>query len=169
MGMDIKNMGMLIAAPMACIFLILTLCAVVVESPHSTGIAVPMMRSRAAPLSNCELNGFTVYLRSDGKIGGGDREQTVSRKVLLSRVQDARDEIQDDTIFVIADPDVAYGQFVDLIADIHNAAPADHIAAVTRAGQVDATLIPSGAHEIWADRCRFEWPALQGQPKWPPR
>ena len=155
------------AAPMVCLFAILILCFFIVQRPASTGIRIPMMRTRAQPLSNCEFNGFTVYLRSDGNIGGGDRDSEVSQYTILSRIKEARDNIQDDTIFVIADPDVPYGQFVDLIAKIHDVAPADHIAAVTRTGQAEAFAGPSGAREIWADRCQFEWPALPGQPKWP--
>lgn len=167
MGMDLDNLRRLLAAPMACLFAILILCVFAVQGPVPTGIPIPMMRARAQSLSNCEFNGFTIYLRSDGLIGGGDRDDTVTESTILSRIVEARDEIQDGTIFVITDPDAPYGQFVDLVAKIHNIAPADHIAAVTPAGQIDATLIPSGAHEIWADRCRFEWPALPGQPKWP--
>jgi len=169
MGMDLDNLRKLLAAPMACLFAILILCVFVVQGPVPTGIPIPMMRPRAQQLSNCELSGFTVYLRSDGKIGGGNRDSEVSQSTILSRIIEARDDIQDGTIFVITDPDASYAQFVELVAKIRNVAPADHIAAVTRAGQFDATLIPSGAHEIGADRCRFEWPALPDQPKWPTR
>jgi biopolymer transport protein ExbD len=167
--MDLDRLRKLLAAPMASLFAILILCVFVVQRPIPTGIHIPMMRARAQPLSNCEFNGFTVYLRADGKIGGGDRDAEVSQATILSRIVEARDDIQDDTVFVITAPDASYGQFVDLIAKIHNAAPADHIAVVTPAGQVDATLVPSGAHKIWADRCRFEWPALPDQSKWPAR
>ncbi|MGA2167354.1 MAG: hypothetical protein ABSG62_04030 [Terracidiphilus sp.] len=168
--MDLNRLRTLLAAPMACIFLILILCVFAVERPVSTGILIPMMRIRTEPLSNCEFNGFTVYLRSDGKLAGGSPEDEVSRDVLLSRIREARDNIQDDTIFVIADPDVPYGEFAALIADIHNAAPPDHIAVVTREAQVElppyASRVPLGP---WADRCRFEWPAVASQPKWPAR
>ena len=127
-----------------------------------------MMRVRPALLTNCEFNGFTVYLRSDGKIAGGDREDVISTQTMLSRIKEARDNIQDDTIFVIADPDVSYGQFAELIADIHNAAPPDHIGVVTREGQMTMFDYPSGKPaEALADRCRFEWPSVKGQRKWP--
>jgi biopolymer transport protein ExbD len=172
--MDLNRLRALLAAPMACLFLILILCVFAVQKPVSTGILIPMMRTRTVPLSNCEFNGFTVYLRSDGQLAGGSREDEVTRDVLLSRIREARDEIQDDTIFVIADPDVPYGDFATLIADIHNTAPPDHIAVVTRVAQIGPieplyypSRAPSG--EKWADRCRFEWHALAGQPKWPAR
>jgi hypothetical protein len=126
------------------------------------------MRTRAAPLANCEFNGFTVYLRSDGKVAGGDREDVVSMATMLSRVKEARDNIQDETIFVITDPDVFYGDFAELIAGIHNVAPPDHIAVVTREGQITMFDHSSGQPvKVLADRCRFEWPALKGQHKWP--
>jgi biopolymer transport protein ExbD len=166
--MDLNRLRQLVAAPVACLFLILILCVFAVQRPESTGILIPMMRVRAEPLSFCEFNGFTIYLRSDGTLGGGSRDQVVSRDVMLSRIRDARDNIQDDTIFVIADPEVPYGDLASLLADIHDTAPADHIAVVTRAGQIQAWSIPGRVPlEPWADRCRFEWPATAGQPKWP--
>jgi biopolymer transport protein ExbD len=167
--MDLGKLTTFLAAPIVCLFGILIVCDLVVQRPVSWGVAIPMMRVRAEPLNNCEFNGFTIYLRSDGKIGGGERDSEVIESVVLSRVAEARDDIQDETIFVIADPEVQYGQFVDFIAKIREVAPADHIAAVTRAGQVQAFTAPSGRREVWADRCRFEWPALPGQPKWSPR
>jgi hypothetical protein len=163
------KLGELLAAPIVCLFLIPILCELAIQRPVSWGIAIPMMRVRAEPLTNCEFNGFTIYLRSDGKIGGGERDSEVSEPVILSRIVEARDDIQGDTIFVITDPEVPYGQFVDFIAKIHEVAPADHIAVVTRAGQFEAFVGPSGTREVWADRCRFEWPAVSGQPKWAPR
>jgi biopolymer transport protein ExbD len=166
--MDLNRLRELVAAPTACLFLILILCTLTTQKPVSTGIPIPMMHTRAEPLSFCELNGFTVYLRSDGMIGGGGPDGRVSRDVMLSRIRDARDEIQDGTIFVIADPEVSYGDFVALVADIHHVAPPDHIAIVTRAGQMRGWTIPDRVPVgPWADRCRFDWPATAEQPKWP--
>ncbi len=167
-NMDLKRLRELVAAPIACLFLILILCVPTVQRPVSTGILIPMMHTRSEPLSNCEFNGFTVYLRSDGTLAGGSRDGEVSQDVMLSRIRDARDEIQDETIFVIADPEVPYGDFAALVADIHHAAPPDHIAVVTRTGQMRGWTIPDRVPVgPWADRCRFEWPATAGQPKWP--
>jgi len=165
--MDLDRLRKLIAAPMASVFMILILCVFVVEQPVSTGILIPMMRARAEPLQFCELNGFTVYLHSDGRLAGGSRDDVESRGVLLSRIREARDQIQDHTIFVITDPDAIYGDLASLVADIHHVAPPDHIAVVTQAGLFEASNgagIPLGP---WAERCRFEWPAVPGQPTWP--
>jgi biopolymer transport protein ExbD len=157
----------LMAVPMACLFLILILCVFAIERPVSTGILIPMMHTRPEPLSNCEFNGFTVYLRSDGKFAGGERDDVITRDVLLSQIRKAKDNIQDDTIFVISDPEVPYGDVVNLIADIRNTTPPDHIAVVTRAGQVEGIEMPGGSSpDIHADRCQFAWPAIAGQPRW---
>ena len=167
--MDLNRLRALLAAPIACIFVILVLCVFTVQRPVSTGIRIPMMRTRTSPPDNCYSPGFTVYLRSDGKTAGSFRESVISRDVLLSRIVAARSNIRDGAIFVITDPDAPYGDFAALIADIHHAAPADHIAIVTHEAQVEPASyragIPTG--EIWANRCRFEWPAVAGQPKWP--
>jgi biopolymer transport protein ExbD len=159
--MGLERLRTLLALPLASLFLILLVCVFAMQRPSSSGIRISTMRPRPAPLTNCEFNGFTVYLRSDGTIAGGDREDVVSRATILSRIKEARDNIQDDTIFVIADPDVSYGQFAELITDIHNVAPPDHIGVVTSEGQVMMF------HSMLADRCRFEWPAVKGQSKWP--
>jgi len=166
--MNLNTLRTMLAAPMAALFAILILCVVVMERPASTGIRIPMMRTRAKPLNNCSFSGFTVYLRSDGKIGGGDRDDVISRNVVLSRIREAENNIRDDSIFVIADPDVSYGEFASLITDIHSIAPADNIAVVPREAQFqprDIHGVPWGP--VWADRCVYEWPALAGQPKWP--
>jgi hypothetical protein len=170
--MGLERFRTLFALPLASLFLILLVCFFATQRPPSMGIRIATMRLRPAPLTNCEFNGFTVYLRSDGTIAGGDiaggdREDVVSRGTILSRIKEARDSIQDDTIFVIADPDVSFGQFAELIADIHNVAPPDHIGVVTPQGQITLFDHPSGKPvEVLADRCRFEWPAVKGQSKW---
>lgn len=169
--MDLNRLRMMLAAPLAGLFVVLVLCVLAVRRPEpAVGIWIPMMKLRSTPLSNCEFNGFTVYLRSGGKFGGGDRDAVVQKEVLLSRIREARDDIQDDTIFIITDPDVPYGQFVELIADVRAVAPPDHIAVVTNEAQVE--MVDSLARRpiaVAADRCRFEWPAMKGQPKWPDR
>jgi biopolymer transport protein ExbD len=165
--MNLDKLRSFLAVPFACLFVILMLCVFAVQSPVPSGIRIPMMQMRVEPLSNCEFNGFTVYLRSDGQIGGGDPDSRVSQSEILSRIAEARDNIQDDTIFVITEPSVPYERFVDLLAKIHNVAPADHIAVVTKNGQVEGVPLDSGLREKLADRCRFEWPAVIGQPKWP--
>jgi biopolymer transport protein ExbD len=168
--MNLNRLREALAAPMACLFVILILCVFAVQRRDSTGILVPMMRARAKPLSFCEFNGFTVYLRSDGRLAGGRRDEEVSRDVILSRIREAQHNVQDDTMFVIADPDVPYGDFAQLIADIHNAVPPDHVAVVTRVARVEGISYRGGVPEgPWADRCQFEWPATPGQPKWPER
>ena len=165
--MNLNRLRELVAAPMACLSLILIFCILAIERPVSTGILIPMMRKRAEPLSFCEFNGFTVYLRSDGKIAGGSQDDVISRDVMLSRIREAKDNIQDDTIFVIADPDVSYGDVIKLISDIHSAVPPDHIALVTRAGQVEGISMSGEApSDMYADRCQFVWPAVKGQPRW---
>ena len=143
--MDLNRLRDLVAAPMACLFVILILCLFAVQRPVSSGILVPMMRTRTEPLRFCEFNGFTVYLRSDGKIGGWARNEEVSREASLSRIREARENVEDDTLFVIADPDVSYGDFASLIAYIHRAAPLDRVAVVTSAGQVQGISTPRGS------------------------
>jgi len=167
-GMGLERFRTLLALPFASLFLILLACMFVVQRPASMGIRISIMRLRPVPLSNCEFNGFTVHLRSDGIVVGSGLEGPVPEETVLSRIKEARDNIQDETIFVIADPDVPYSKFAQLIADIHNAAPPDHIGVVTREGQITEHQYSSGkALEMLADRCRFEWPAVKGQPKWP--
>lgn len=167
MFMDFKRFLPVLILIMASTLIILILCVFAIQRPTSTGVWIPMMRTRDVPLSNCEFNGFTVYLRSDGKLAGGTKDEVISRNELLSRIRETQGNIQDDTIFVITDPDVPYGEFASLIADIHNMAPTDHIAVVTRDGQIQAMHYPSRVpfDEAWADRCRFVWPALSDQPK----
>jgi biopolymer transport protein ExbD len=159
----------LLAAPLVCILLIPTLCVFAMQKTVPTGIRIPMMRTRPEPLSNSCSSPFTVYLRANGRLSIGSRTTELSRGALLSQIEEARDSIQDGTIFVIAAPDVPYSEFAALIADMHNAAPPDRIAVVTRAAQIPPPQYPSTLpfRELSVDSCRFEWPAVAGQPKWP--
>lgn len=142
--MGLERFRTLLALPVASLFLILLVCVFAIQRPPSTGIRITLMKVRSTPLTNCEFNGFTVYLRSDGKVAGGDRDGVVSKETMLSRIKEARENIQDETIFVISDPDVQYGRLVEMISDIQHAAPPDHIAVVTREGQVTMFNRPSG-------------------------
>ena len=165
--MDPSRLHLWLAAPMASLFLVLSLCACVLQRSNSTGIRIPMMKARAVPLNNCEFNGFTVFLRSDGKLGGGSRDLEVQPGGLASQIAEARENIADQTIYIIADPDVTYGQMVGLLARIHEAAPPDHLAVVVREAQVVLRPTSGEPEEIFADRCQFEWPATANQPSWP--
>jgi len=128
------------------------------------------MRTRQFPLTNCEFNGFTVYLKSNGTLSGGSIDQPVSPQELASRITDAQDNIQDSTIYMIVDRDVTFGQVMSLLSLVHQAATPDHLALVPSQAQIQFRRSPSGPIEgIFADRCRFEWPATSNQPKWKER
>jgi biopolymer transport protein ExbD len=163
--MNTNRLLELVGAPLACLFLILVICLFAIQSPMPTGIMIPTMHTRGEPLSNCEFNGFTMYLYPDGRLAGGSPDDLVSRDVMLSRVAGAQDNIQDDTFYLIADPHVPYGEVVDLVADIHRTAPADRIALVTPAGQVEGINGNGAKLGPYVDRCRYVWPAVAGQPK----
>jgi len=167
------NMGSLrtyLAAPFASLFGILAVCACVVHWPVPVGVSIPMMRLRHEPLTNCEFNGFTYYIRGDGSLTSGWRDGPASRNELLSRVHEARDNVQDDTFYVIADPDSRFGDVAPLLAEIQQNAAPNHVALVTRMGQVEGISLDEeeSQHRFMADRCRFEWPALPRQRGWHP-
>jgi biopolymer transport protein ExbD len=148
---------------LACVFLVLILCVFAPQPQPSTGILIPMMHARSEPLSNCSFAGFTIYLRSDGTLGGGSRDQSVSWEEMLSRVRDAQDNIRDNTFFVIGDQDVPYGYVFKLTTDIRAIAPTAQIALVTSAGQVSGI----NGRGPYPDRCQYVWPAVTGQPEKP--
>jgi len=54
-NMDINRLLELVAAPIACLFLILIFCVFAVQRPVSTGILIPMMHTRAEPLATANL------------------------------------------------------------------------------------------------------------------
>ena len=156
MFMDIDRLRAVLAAPMACLFLILTLCVFAVRRPVSTGIRSPMMHLRAVPLSNCEFNGFTLSVSADGTVSTHWDQIPLDRVPLItSEVTQYR---TDRIVYVIADPKAPFGRLMDVVDRIAKVRPAVRAVVVTPETQVDFSLgrVPKDAHFLAADRCRFE-------------
>jgi biopolymer transport protein ExbD len=147
------------AVPLASLFLILILVVFGIQRPPSTGILIPMMKVRPEPLSNCSFAAFTIYLRSDGTLGGGSRDQTVSWHEATSRLRQAAAEvgIRDNTVYLIADGETHYKYVFKLVSDIHATAPTVHIALVTSSGQVSGI----DGHGPYPNRCQFVWSSVK--------
>ena len=156
--MDPSRLRLWLAAPMASLFLVLSLCAFVVQRPYSSGILVPMMRERTAPVYWCDFHGFTIRMLPDGQVLAVDTEIPPDRLVpLIAEVMEYR---SDRTVYVIADQGVSYGRVAGLLDKISHADPKIQIALVARQAQVEMTFAranyPHGLR--LADNCRFEWP-----------
>ncbi|MGD0832271.1 MAG: hypothetical protein ABR907_15120 [Terracidiphilus sp.] len=67
--MDLNRLRLLVAAPMASLFLVLSLCAFVVERPGAVGMRVPMIRVPDQSKNNCSDPNRSVFLQlsNDGR------------------------------------------------------------------------------------------------------
>lgn len=116
-AMDVNWLNSLLAAPLVCLFMIPLLWSFAVSQPHSVGIRVPIVQlpPQPQPAYECNARSMSVWLTKDGRIWLNDNE--ANSRELTARLADIF-ENRIDPVYVFADHEVSYGQFVDLMARI---------------------------------------------------
>lgn len=119
--MDLNRLRSLLAAPMASLFLMLSLCVFVVQRPGSTGTRIPMIRLHHDPLEPTDCGGRTEFVRltKDGKTWINEAEITPDR--LAATVSYLMENRAERVVYVVVDSDLTYGQFAEFLATVENA------------------------------------------------
>jgi biopolymer transport protein ExbD len=129
--MDPFRFRVLIAPAMASLFLVLSLCAFVVQKPESVGIRIPMIRIHHDPHEPYDCGGRPVFVRltRDGKSWINETEVTSNRLVpVVSALMENRAE---RVVYVVVDSDLSYGQFVTFLDRIKGATDDLHVVVVS--------------------------------------
>jgi biopolymer transport protein ExbD len=117
-GMDVNWLNSLLAAPLVCLFMIPFLWSFAVSQPHSVGIRVPIVQlpPQPQPAYECNAISLTVWLTKDGRIWINNTETPA--KELTERLAEIFEYRMHPVLYVFADHQVSYGQFLDYMARI---------------------------------------------------
>lgn len=148
--MDLNRLRMVMAPAMASLFLILNLCAFVVNAPNSVGIRMPIVRvHHRTDLYSCDGRFEFILLLADGrtKINGDE----IPLGQLGPRIADLMQNRAERVVYVIPDSGIAYSRFVETLSTLYAATDDMHIA-----------VLSGGLRETYTqeqlDPCDLIWP-----------
>jgi biopolymer transport protein ExbD len=150
--MDPFHLRALIAPAMASLFLMLSLCAFVVQSPESVGMYVPVLRVLAIPGYDCPVldRSIFVQLRKDGS--NWINMTQVPANELRARLTEIYENRAEKFIYMVSDPDVSYGEFANFYSRVASSDSDLRIVLLTRQIQAQAEQCSFGSC------CAIEWP-----------
>jgi biopolymer transport protein ExbD len=156
--MDLNRLRALLAAPLAALFLILVLCIFGVQKPPSVGIRIPMVRFPDQPRNDCSDPNRIVFLRlaQDGTVWLNATAIPTDR--LTTTIATVMENRSDRILYVVADPQVSYGQFVGFLDSIAKTKMVLHVALLTDQFRTVLEVNRSRAY------CELEWPENEFQP-----
>jgi biopolymer transport protein ExbD len=146
----------------AGLFLVLSLCAVLLRSPTSTGMRIPLLRLRAPHPKEWRDCGdgrpIVISLLQSGTLK--INQDSTSWKDLAPRIAKIMEFRAERTVFVVTDSEVSNQQFAMLIDRLAGSTSDLHIALLTR--DIRRTL-----DSDYAAFCQLEWPPSEFQPALP--
>jgi biopolymer transport protein ExbD len=104
--MDPFRLRSLIAPAMASLFLMLSLCAFMVQRPASVGFRIPMVRLHHDPLEPYDCDGRTEFLRltKDGKTWINETE--IPADQVRQRVATLMEDRAERVVYVVVDSEL---------------------------------------------------------------
>jgi biopolymer transport protein ExbD len=150
--MDLSRLRALIAPAMASLFLVLSLCAFVLQRPVSAGMELPITQVRAVPYNDCEDvdRDIVVLLHKDGSYWLNVEQVSASKLgLILGEIYENR---KYKLIYIFVDPDVSYGEFARFYDTVASSTPGLRIGMRTRQMETVFQQCPQGSS------CGLEWP-----------
>jgi biopolymer transport protein ExbD len=125
--MDPFRFRALIAPAIASLFLVLSLCAFMVQRPSSVGIRIPLLplHPEAHPPGYCNYMPIVFWLTQDGRMWINVYEQSPDK--LSAKITEIMEYRADKRVYVVSDSGVTYGKFVDFLSRIVGASPDLHV------------------------------------------
>jgi len=147
---------MLLAAPMASLFLILLVFGLIDWRPASVGFRVPMIRLHHDPNEPSDCGGRAEFVRltKDGRTWINSEEIPAGQVQAAVAAQMANRA--ERVVYVVADSELSYGQFASFLDRVSGATSDLHVVLVS--GEIRR------AFEKNYDVCDFRYPD-----KWPPQ
>ena len=137
----------------ASLFLVLSLCALLVRTPKSAGLQIPMLRVRNPQpekwLDCGETRIIVVTLNSTGELK--INQDAIGWNELSPRIGSIMRFRAEHAIYVLADPEVSYQQFVTLTDRIAGSASNMQIGLLTN------QLLSIERYHLEGP-CSMEWP-----------
>ncbi|MGA2890871.1 MAG: hypothetical protein ABSE51_22850 [Terracidiphilus sp.] len=153
--MDLNHLGSLLAAPMASLFLVLSLCAFMLQGPRtvsgSVGMHVPTTRVRTIPLNDC-FDGRDIFVKihNDGNTTINEtRKRPDELGQMIAEIMQNRDQ---RVVYMLPDPDISFGEFADIYSRVASSTPDVHVGLITRQINKELRQCPEGSV------CGLDWP-----------
>jgi biopolymer transport protein ExbD len=131
--MDPFRLRVLIAPAMASLFLMLSLCAFMVQRPEPVGMHLLLPQVRAVPHEDCDFlsdRSIVVRLHRNGNIWINETQVSHERLgPILTEIYENRAE---KFIYIVSDSDISYGEFANLYSSIVSSTNDLHIVLRTR-------------------------------------
>jgi len=156
--MDLNRLRLLLAAPLASLFLVLSLCAFVTQRPASSGFLIPMVRLHHDPQEPLGCDGRPEFIRLTHDEKTWINEAEVPSDQLPHAISDLMENRAERVVYVIVDSDLSYGQFAAFLDRIANSTTDLRVVVVS--GEV---LI---AFKKRPDHCDFVYPINEFAPPW---
>lgn len=156
-GMDLNRLRALVAAPVASVFLVLSLCAFVIQTPRSTGFRIPMPRiQRHANWRECEDDmPIIVLVHKDGNIFIRQTQES-PRDLAPTIASIMANRESERVVYVMPDPDVPFSLLANTYEKISNSTTNIRIFLVTeRMRRLAESKDSDGI--LWGI-CDLEWP-----------
>lgn len=150
--MDLYRLRALVTAPMASLFLVLSLCAFVMHRPVSVGMYVPMARVRTVPFDDCQGvdRSIVVLLHKDGSTWLNETQMRPDG--LRSELAEIYDNRKYKLIYMFSDPDVSFGEFANFYNNVASSTRDLRIGLRTRQLETQLQQCPPGSS------CGLDWP-----------
>jgi biopolymer transport protein ExbD len=150
--MDPFYLRALVAPALASLFLIMSLLELVVLTPASVGMGIPITTVRTVPFSDCDFvsgRSIVVQLRKDGSIWINETPESAEKLGLtLTEIYENRAE---KVIYLFADPDVPFGEFASFYQTVNSSTSDLRIVWITRMLDKELRQCPSGSY------CELDW------------
>jgi biopolymer transport protein ExbD len=150
--MDLNRLRVLVAAPLASLFLVLVLCTFEVQKPVSVGMRIPLTRVQMISDYHCPGVDRTivVLLHKDGSYW--INETQVPAHELRTRLAEIYEDREEKILPLFADPDASFSEFADFYNKVASSTSNLHIILRTRQLQADLNLCPEFGS------CGIDWP-----------
>jgi len=139
---------------MASLFMVLSLCAFVVQRPESVGMMVPLVQVRAIPHKGCDFvsdRSIVAQLHKDRSYW--INETHLSHEKLGPIITEIYETRAERVIYIRSDPDVSYGEFANLYNTVDSSISNMHIVLMTPQMQSLIQQCPQGGvcELVWHD------------------
>jgi len=149
--MNLNSLRVLLAAPFASLFLVLSLCAFVVQRPVSMGVHFPMTRVRAISFNDCyDDRDIVVRIKGDGSTW--INETPIRPEMLGPTMKIIMQNRSERDTYVLTEPDVPYQRFVSAFDEISASASDLHVGVITPGLDRELQQCPPGSV------CGLDWP-----------
>ena len=141
-GMDLYGLRVLLAAPLASLFLVLGLCAVVLQERRPTGLRIPVIRNAlGSPQEQpCPNRSILLRLTRDGRTWINENE--MSHGEIAPIVAEVTENRSQRIVYVLADSEVPYGEFAEFLGRIEGSTTHLHVALISGEMRKEFDKIP---------------------------